>query len=348
MENKINNLLNLINANRKDRSSGFVIGNTSDLFDINEIYFTPVRETENLIYAGVVVKNISIASKVAELIDGKVNYIFVDAEKKIRQGYQGPEDMGDVEKAVRAKVTNCRILTYKGNDLGAEAVYFLLEQLTTGLGHKKVSIIGAGNLGSKIALKMVECGADTVIYRRDIKKLDSIANGLNDIKTRNTRVKISIAENIADAVSGADVIVACANEKGIINKECFYLMNNNGPHIIIDAGKGCFSDEFIDLAEAQGINIYRTDVSIIQKNLFSAIIETCNAYSIPIGRKKIIEDVAIVSLGLLGKYGEIIVDNIEKPKKIIGISDGKGSLLVDTSAFASHLDHVNRWILSNE
>lgn len=333
MEDKINNLLNIINADRKSKSTGFVIGNTSDLFNDSELYFTPLRETGNLIYAGVVVKDVCTALRAIELIDGKVDYIFVDSEKKIRKVYYGRDDYGDIEKAIKEKALKSNIATYKGNDLGAEAIYLLTERLSKGLGNMRVAVIGAGNLGSKVALKMIESGRETAVFRRDADKLKIIVDGLNNIKTESMLASASAAKSIADAIGGADVVIACANEKGIITKDCFGLMNVRGPRIIIDAGKGCFDEDFIKAAELQNINIYRTDVSIIQKNFFSAIIETDNIYSKPLGRKKLSNEITLVSLGLLGKYGEIIVDDISAPQKIIGISDGKGSLLADAASF---------------
>ena len=68
-------------SQKKRKFSGFTIGNTSKI-DKRNYYFTPVRDTEKIIFSGVVLYSENLAKIVAKYVDGKVDYVLVDAEKK--------------------------------------------------------------------------------------------------------------------------------------------------------------------------------------------------------------------------------------------------------------------------
>ena len=81
----IESLLNDIRQTaKKDRlDSGFIIGSTAKKTINDEFYLTPLRNTGSMIVGGVIVFNEQQAMHIARKIDGKVDYVLVDAEKKI-------------------------------------------------------------------------------------------------------------------------------------------------------------------------------------------------------------------------------------------------------------------------
>ena len=42
-----------------------------------------------------------------------------------------------------------------------------------------------------------------------------------------------------------------------------------------------------------------------------------------------IDGVVAVSGGVVGDYGDIVLDNVHEPKRVIGVADGKGGVLFD-------------------
>jgi hypothetical protein len=342
MNKVIEKLLSLIKLKSRHRATGFAIGNTSGFFSRKNFYTTPLRETAELIYGGVIVKDVKTANRIAKFVDGQVEFVFVDAEKKIKNIYYGPDDVGNIERAVKGSIFKSQVLTYKGNDLAVEAVDLLLGQLIVDLAKVRIAIIGAGNLGSKIALKLVERGAHIKTSHLNLEKLKRIIRGLNEIKSEHTLASIGFAKNNEEACRGAHIIVACTNKKAVVTKQMIDLMSKDRPPILLDAGKGCFNST---VTKNSKNNIYRLDISHVQKYLFSAAIQTRQIYNRPIGRK-IIDDhgIVLVSLGLLGNYGEIIVDNIESPKQIIGIANGQGSLIEDMTEFKDKLEILKKLI----
>ena len=82
-------------------------------------------------------------------------------------------------------------LTYKGNDLTVDSIDCLLSQSIAdslrGMGGKKIAIIGAGNMGSKLAIKLVERAcAGCLDADGPQEKLDAIVQAINYIKPQFT------------------------------------------------------------------------------------------------------------------------------------------------------------------
>lgn len=337
----INKILNKINSNSLGRVTGFIIGNTASIFSPASFYPIPIRKTGQVIYGGVIVNDYGIAKKIAATVNGKVDYIFVDAESKIKKNVHNNNTTNNIELAIRKVVSKSKIVTFKGNDLAVEAVDLTLSQLINNMYGSNVAIIGCGNIGSKIALKLVERGANIKVYRRDKGNLKKIIDGLNSIKSDTSPTSIKIANNIAEACKNANVIIATANAKNIIGKNDLKFANKTKPLILLDVGKGCFSD---DIVNNDGYTVYRTDISMVQKHNFSALLETRLHYDKSMGRKVVTDKkvgrITLVSLGLLGRFEEIIVDDINKPTQIIGVSDGKGSLIKNIEKYRKILEKV--------
>ncbi len=339
MKKVITEQIQKIRQKAKGRITGFVVGNTSDLFSHGHYYEMPLRETSEFIYGGVIVRDVKTARAAAKLADGKVDYVFADDEKKIRKMYYGPHDDGNIEKAVRDALRETPIISYKGNDLAVEAIDALVRGLVPTLHGNTIAVIGAGNLGSKVALKLVERGENIRVYRRNQKKLKAIASGINNIKSSYTLAKVTVATSIASACRDAYAIIGATNEKGVITKDM--IRRARRPVILIDAGKGCFAD---DITNDPSYLIYRVDVSIIQKYFFHGLIQAHKHFQKKLGRKNIPDlNATIVTTGLLGRQSELIVDSIDRPTQIIGISAGNGVLEKNTQSVKKRIKNAERF-----
>ena len=118
MEKKITDLLRALRSAARGRSTGFAIGTTVGRF-AGALYTTPLRATKEIIYAGAIVRDAQTAAKVARMVDGKVQYVFLDVEKKIV----------DIEPRVSRALSRSKVITYKGNDLAAQAADALIARL---------------------------------------------------------------------------------------------------------------------------------------------------------------------------------------------------------------------------
>lgn len=316
-------------AAREGKLSGFCIGNTTKV-EATGLYFTHIRNTSRLVTGSVIVYEAHHAEEIARLVDGRVQYILVDSEKKTGPDPEayGPEDCGNIERAVRDVVRHSHVLTFKGNDLTVDSVDCLLVQLVKdpvrGLGGKKVAIVGAGNLGTKLALKLVERGAHVVITRRDKEKLDVIVRALNYIKPLQTVARVIGTTDNEDAACGADILIGIANGIPVITST---MIDRVVPEaLIMDAGKGCLFPEAIRRAEERHLTVLRVDVRAGFEGQVAMLLEMERILKGTVGRRDL-RGIPIVSGGLLAWEDEIVVDNIHHPTMVFGVADGHGDFV---------------------
>ena len=82
----------------------------------------------------------------------------------------------------------------------------------------------------------------------------------------------------------------------------------------------------IEIAEKRNLNIFRLDVSAAIGALIQNLLETEQIVDKKFGRRLLYEE-SLVSGGLFGKKGEMIVDNVWNPTIVYGISDGIGDFI---------------------
>ena len=317
-------------AEEEDKLSGFCIGNTAKI-ESNGAYYTPIRNTSIMVAGGIIVYSEKQAIDIAKIVDGKVQYILVDAEKKVPDAMSLSGEPANIERAVRETIQESTLWVYKGNDLSVEAVDNLLSYLTKddlrGIGGKQVAILGAGNIGSKLALKLVERGANVVITRRDKTKLINITRALNYIKPIYTIAKITCTSDNDKAAMGAEILIGVTSSP-IISPQMIKKLALNP--IVLDVGKGAFQSEAIQVAEEMGIVIYRLDVSAAFEGMIHRLWAIENALNNNFGRR-LFHGECIISGGLLGRTNEVVVDNVFHPKEIFGIANGKGDFVRELS-----------------
>ena len=142
--------------------------------------------------------------KVIEIIDGQVDYIFVDNEKIIL--LQNFKDLKSVTNKLSNefkfignknlsyicfdRIKKSKIFEFKPSDITVNATWSFLSQRLNFLSGKKVSILGSGNIGSKLALKLVESNVNVSITRKNNYKGKIIAP--MNIKSENTASCITL------------------------------------------------------------------------------------------------------------------------------------------------------------
>jgi hypothetical protein len=322
----IKKLKNITKSNKK--ISCVFIGNTAQK-EKNSYYITPLRGNNNFIFFSIVIYSNIIAKKIAKLLDGNVDFIFVDIEKKIQTSSKNLKKnvIINIERTVKDIVKKTKLRVYKANDLtilAAETLinyYYLKDQ--RGIGGKKIAIIGAGNLGFKLALKLLESGGITYLFRRNRFYLKNLVKSLNIIKPKGTLSSAYYLRSIPDNLNNFDVIIGCSDTKNIIKyKNVKNIVNKK---LLIDLGKGTFSKNSVNNLLKKNIYIYRLDITSSYLSFLENTIFTEKIYGNLVYTNKI-KEFTFVSQGILGRANDIIVDNPQYPKKIFGVCDGKGNL----------------------
>jgi hypothetical protein len=333
-----NDFLNKV-VSRLDKIKSF---NKKTIFSISSTaklegrpYLTPMRINNDFCFTGCVVFEQSILIPLLEKIDGLVDIILVDTEKKLPLRIAehnaalevhetvGYIETGNLSKICFHKVKKSKIFEFKPNDLTVNAVWIFLSQRLQYLSGKKITILGAGNIGSKLALKLVECGAEVRLFRRDTYKGHHITQGLNMIKHQSTLANIQYHQNVLQASFMADVLIGATNGYPIIDTDVIGCANKNC--LIVDLGKNNITDGAIKLAVEHNLEIYRADVAPAFEAFIYEMLNVQNVLENSYGRREL-GYCTIVGGGYFGKKGEIVVNHLEKPTQVSGVSNGEGSL----------------------
>ena len=294
----------------KAKKSKFCICNIS-----KKIPILPIRYNSYAIFGGVSIYDSKQAAILCKLLDGKVDCIIVDAERKLKRTRH-------LVREVRNAVKKSTILTFKNNDVTAEAADSLINNMFPDIHEKRISIIGAGNIGSKLALKLVERGADVYLARSNSQHSKITSHAINTIKTKFSGN--AIPKRLLDIAKEADILVGFSAGIPVINKKMIYDMKSTG--FILDGGVGTIQKAAIRRAIERGIKIVRLDIRSSFAASTALIFETSKFLQDIMGHKNI-KGIEIVAGGYYGKYGDIVVDRVDNPRYVIGIADGRGGLL---------------------
>jgi len=312
----------------EDRSTAFCIGNTAKPSSLGW-FLTPIRHAPSVVAGSVIVYADELARAAAEAVDGTVDYVLVDAEKKIRAA-AATDYVPNPERVIRETVRRSKVLTYKGNDLVVDAVDSLLSQMVVepvrGLGGKRVGIVGAGNVGSKVALRLIERGAQVRLYRRSRADLEVIVDAVNRIRPVGTTARATAAKSVEDAVAGADILVGATDGAAAIDADMVGLLAPQA--ILIEAGKGSICPDAIVKAIELGFPVLRVDVRAAFAGHIETVLRTERALGAGLSRRQVGE-FSLVGAGLVGLRGDIVVDNVTRPVSVFGIADGAGDFLRD-------------------
>ena len=235
----------------------------------------------------------------------------------------GKIETGSISKICFKHIKNSKVFEFKPNDLTVNAAWLFLSQRLNFLSGRRISILGAGNIGSKLALKLVECGSDVHLYRRDDYKGFNISHGLNLIKPINTVSSVQFHQSAIQAAFMSDVVIGASSGSQIINEDIINCVKKDC--IVFDLGKNNLSKGAINLARNNSLEIYRADVTPAIEAYVYEVIKMQDILNNSYG----IKDLGfcnIVGGGYSGENGDIVVDNISDPKRIIGVSDGNGNI----------------------
>ena len=321
-------------AKQERKTSMFSIATTSNVNN-REILFPSIRETDKTVCGNILLNSERYLEEIVKEIDGAVEIILVDVETKV-------PTVVNLELKVRNLVKKSKIFTFRPNDLTVDAADVLIAQLKSPLNGKRVVIIGGGNVGSKLALKLVERGADVYLSRRDELKLKKIVEGLNAIKSDYIKSKVYCTTQSLKASENADILIGATPGIAAVTTDMIRNMKMGG--LVIDAGNGTIFPAAVEEAKRRDIKV----LCLFMKPGYNGALETIfqTEEVIQNQKSKNLGDFSIISGGALGKRGDIIVDNADNPTKIFSIADGKGDVIPDVEdrEFQDNIDIVERLI----
>ena len=262
-------------------------------------------------------------------LDGKVHYLLIDIELK--------KDI-DLMMLAKAHIHQSKILTYKPNDTTLEAAdMFLRNYFDDQLTDKHILIYGAGNLGTKLALRLAERGSKVYLDSRNQTKASEIINVLNYLLPRQSKNHIKSLQHAQQLSNKMDVFIAFTSASNVIPASSLHFMKEKG--LAIDGGIDNFTPEFIQKAADYNLQCYRLDVRTAFPHTVLYLNEYTKNFYQHIQGEVFVDHIRLVAGGIIGFEGDIVVDNISYPKQLVGVANGTGGL--KSTAEYSSSDHTN-------
>lgn len=212
-----------------------------------------------------------------------------------------------------------RILDYKPNDLTMEAADLaILNYFDRDISNIDIGIYGTGNIAFKLALRLSERNARIHIFGRNQRKVTVCIEALKQINFDKSLIYYGNSD------SQLDCFVSFVSVNEVISSDYNNLLKDSA--LCLDGGIGNFSRDFINLALNNGHDVRRLDVRQSQEIMDGYINSRLNSQFSQIIGRDVINKHSVVAGGIIGKDGQVIIDRIVKPTKVIGIANGIGGV----------------------
>lgn len=265
-----------------------------------------IRESISNIICFIEIGNENLVPDILEQIQGYIDRIILDIDNKRINSRK-------IIDAVLQYQQKIPILCYSDFDIWGNTAVDFIAYNECGLFDKKVLVCGNSPLSSRIITKLLRYGAQ--VFLNDEDYIDGVCvcdNNLSiSIQSKNIH-KISENSNIYDVILGISIF----NNTSIGN---VYAKS------IYDVGLNNFTQEFITTLRDKGASIYRYDNRAGLSSVLLNLLETEYLIKYNMGEVKI-GNIDVISGGIMGDDGAIVVDNAYNPQFIVGVANGTGMI----------------------
>ncbi len=275
-----------------------------------EILLPAVRESISNIIAFVELGDLETLKYVFAHADGTFDAIAMDSDAK----HERSRALIDY---VRGVVTKAKVFYYSDTNVWAESALTFIQHVEKGLNGKNILIAGTGILVTKLLNNLSDYGTNLFYLPGQSSSQHQQLRGASPTGFEK------IAGTIDDScdLSGIDLLIGASIKQVSVDDRIAQRLPRGIN--IYDMGIGNFSADFIVTARDREDQVYRLDNRAGISSMVLSLFETDYLITKMMGTV-CIKDVELVSGGILGCKGAVIVDNVYKPTYVIGIADGKG------------------------
>lgn len=276
-----------------------------------------MRLADGVLAGNLILREIALLPEIIKRFDGLVSRFFIDCE--VKAGI----DLGAA--ALKLLPPNRRHF-FKPNDFTVEAADEWVAQRMPGLKDVRVAIVGAGNIGAKLALRLAERGSEVRLMGPRIAAVEATVQGLRII-LRGSGAVIA-CPSVVEACADAEVIIGCTQGIAAIDTEALAISQAS---LLLDVGNGCFTRGAIAAAQERSLSLEVLSPTAGWEGFLRRYAATRKLQQ-GLGRRQLDSGVWIVSRGIMGATGDVLVDDVSQPARVIGVCNGLGDLLYGEEA----------------
>lgn len=233
--------------------------------------------------------------------DPYVDYVLADPG-------DAPFDAGMLRKAVP--------LLYSDHEMWARTTAVHLTALLEGsLSGRTIAVTGTPGLARRAAVEFAAAGARVALDP------SACPQAMDAPFAEDGRIAVGA---VGEAAAQADAVVSLSPRRPAVDSGTVARMRPGA--LLYDGGIGSLAREAVPAAEARGIRVVRIDM---RPSLAATALER-------MGMRRIVREhmgratwdgVSVVAGGLIGGEGEVIVDSVSRPTRVVGVADGRGGVL---------------------
>lgn len=325
----------LARSRASGKASAYCIGTTMN--EGNEEYFvSAIRESEYHVCGNVMITHTRDLGEIARILNGRVDEILIDVERK-RGTCAG------VEEILKASAGKSSLGYFRGNEVAASSFEHILMKVCGMKGLSvaglRACVVGTGHLGAKIAGILVEYGAEVDLLDADGGRALEVSRAIITMTARHCRGKVVAVGRTEMMKREYSLIVGVTNGVPAIDVEMIACVKDGG--FIVDAGLRTLTDESIEKAGQRGLLVF----CLMAKPGFGGMMATrfhAGKVAEKIARRDSGAGFSLVSGGVIGNSGDIIVDDAADPREVIGVAKGNGLVLAgaEKDAFRDRIETV--------
>jgi hypothetical protein len=288
----------------------------------------PMRESRDIVIGSVEVGSLEDVDRVLAETEGKADALLLDA---------GSAQGGVVELA---RYWKRGLIPYDDQEtLSSSLTTFLLQ--TVAADGKSIAILGANDESTKLAFRLHALGFELVVWDEDRRRADRIVESLRSMLS--FRDSIVAAPSLVEAIESSDVLVSMTRGLDLDEKALGALKKR---HLVIEGVRGALAPELIAATRRLGLETCRFDTRTGLAAVARSALETRELVTADLGEHTM-NGYSIVAGGVIGAVGDVVVDSISRPARILGVADGQGGLLETAPVDCEdRLSEVERWILN--
>lgn len=337
-----NNLEETVDEVRKrsaesGKCSMFSIGTTMNV-ENKDYFVSSVREGTYYVGSNLMVSSISDLKEILSLIDGRVEEILIDVEKK-------KEACINLDEIASRSVVKSKLGFFRGNQAAASAFEHIVISYCLRhdrkLGDLTVCVLGTGHLGAKVVNMLVEHGVKVDVYDIDQERAASVVSAVKVMSAKYSQGRVACLSLEEVKKKRYTLIVGATNGIEVVTEEIIDTLDHAG--FVIDVGLRTVSKKAIEKANKEYIPVFCLMSLPGFNGIMTSHYEAGKLVS-DISNRQLKEGFSLVSGGIMGAYGDIIVDSTKNPTRVIGVAKGNGLVLTDEEKdpFVERIEIVKR------
>jgi 4-hydroxy-2-oxovalerate aldolase len=281
-----------------------------------------IHSTQSHVVGSVSLTGDDDLNAVLKAVDGRADVVLLDVDRKPF----GPKNPAETARAVLKETL---LLTYLDSRVWVEAVEDQVARLLHEvLSNSEIVIAGDHPRSRFLALRFAERGARvTLLPDPEQTARTPSLDHVRSLSLAGEELKLSCMKADAgcafDALSRASVVIVWPARVPWFTER--FAKHLSSKAYVLDAGIGAIPPEGIAEAQRRGSLLLRVNIWPALTGSLSAAHESLMETNEALGWE-MLDGVPVVAGGAMGHSGDVIVDSVHHPTRVIGVCDGQGGV----------------------